>query len=101
MESLEKVGLEIKQLRELIALASELSKWRGTLKGLKLFLETATANEGFEITDIPKNSGIKVIPFHIEVVAPEKSWPQRGLIERIIEQEKPAYVTYGLRFKKA
>ena len=32
-------------------------------------------------------------PFHIRVRAPQEAAPYRVMIERIIESEKPAYVT--------
>ena len=89
------------QLRELIAAAAYLSQWRGTAKGLKLFLETATGMNGFQaLEDIADASG-NPRPFHIHIVAPADAQPHIALIERIIEQEKPAYVSYELEFKSA
>jgi phage tail-like protein len=85
-------------LRELIAAAAYLSKWRGTLKGLTLFLETATGVQGFEIDEKVSDPNGLPLPYHIQVRAPEKTAPHRRLIEMIIEQEKPAYVTYDLQF---
>jgi hypothetical protein len=35
-------------------------------------------------------------PFHIAVHIPPESEPYRALITRIVEAEKPAYVTYTL-----
>src|ERR1700730_7644873 len=37
------------QLREWIAAAAQISRWRGTAKGLRMLLETATGISGFEI----------------------------------------------------
>lgn len=85
-------------LRELIAAAAYLSQWRGTEKGLKLFLETATGLEGFRINSQVYDEGGSVRPFHILVQAPHAASAYRGLIERIIQREKPAYVTYELAF---
>ncbi len=73
-------------LRELIASAAYLSKWRGTRKGLILFLEIATGLRGFEIDE-------ELRPFHIRVRAPAEAAPHRAMIERIIALEKPVYVT--------
>lgn len=86
------------RIRELIATATQLSKVRGTAAGLQLFLETATGLKGFEIDEnvLPENSD--VLPFHIKISAPYAAKKQSALIERIIEQEKPAYVTYNLEF---
>lgn len=84
------------RLRELTAAAAYLSKWRGTTKGLLRFLETATGESGFAVVEgVPDWEG-RPRPFHVRVLAPESVRPYRGLIERIIDQEKPAYVTYEL-----
>ncbi|MGK7872182.1 MAG: phage tail protein [Xenococcaceae cyanobacterium] len=88
-------------LRELIALAAELSQWRGTAKGLILFLETATATSGFEIKEQVINPEGQIIPFHLQILAPAATQPHQALLERIIESEKPAYVTYELQFRKS
>jgi phage tail-like protein len=77
------------RLRELVAVGAYLSQWRGTAKGLRLFLETATGIGGFELQEAS---------FHLRVTAPEAARPHRALIERIVESEKPAYVTYELHF---
>lgn len=89
------------RLRELIAAAAYLSQWRGTARGLKLFLETATGIEGFDIIEDVKDARGLPRPFHICVVAPFEAAQHAALIERIITQEKPAYVSYELDFKPA
>ena len=94
--SLSSVG--IGRLRELTATAAKLSEWRGTRKGLQLFLQTATGMSGFVIDEHPAGLGGRVKPFHIRVKAPLELSEHRPLIERIIELEKPAYVTYELEF---
>lgn len=85
-------------LRELTAIAIHLYQWRGTREGLVLFLETATRTRGFEVSEQNLNANRELIPFHIRVIAPHRTQPHRPLIERIIESEKPAYVTYDLHF---
>jgi hypothetical protein len=40
-----------------------------------------------------------VKPFHLQVTAPKALTMHRPLLERIIELEKPAYVTYELSFQ--
>jgi hypothetical protein len=85
-------------LRELIAAAAFLSQWRGTAKGLLRFLETATGVEGFEIEEHARDANGQPQPFHILVRAPAEAERYRGLVERIIEAEKPAYVTYELTY---
>ncbi len=85
-------------LREIIATAALLSQWRGTKKGLELFLTTATGLGGFRIDDqVPGHDG-QPRPFFIHVVAPEAAKPNAELIKRIIEAEKPAYVEHALDF---
>ena len=86
------------RLRELILAAPQLSKLRGTSAGLRLFLETATGIKGFSIDEkvLPDNGDM--LPFYIKITAPKDAQKHRVFIERIIEQEKPAYVTYNLEF---
>lgn len=86
------------RLRELIVAAAYLSQWRGTAQGLLRFLETATGYRGFEIDERVPGPGGQPRPFHLLVRAPTKTLPYQVLIERIIELEKPAYVTYDLEF---
>lgn len=87
------------RLRELIAVAVELSHWRGTAYGLRRFLETATGLQGFKIDDNIDADGNAMAPYHFRVVAPAAAARHARLIERIIEQEKPAYVTYELEIE--
>jgi phage tail-like protein len=92
------ISTGIGRLREVTAAAVTLSKWRGTRKGLLLYLETATGLNGFTIDEAAVGSDGKVIPFHLRIVAPAASVEHRTLIQRIIDVEKPAYVTYDLDF---
>ncbi len=80
------------RVRELISRAAELARWRGTARGLRLFLETATGLGGYKIEEADATGQ----SFHLRVVAPAAAEPHRALLERIIEREKPAYVTYDL-----
>jgi phage tail-like protein len=92
------------RLRELVAAASYLARWRGTARGLLRFLDSATGVTGFlveenvtvgETADGPQR---RPKPFHIRVLAPPGAEPYRPLIERIVAAEKPAYVTWELAF---
>ncbi len=97
---LEQAGLStgIAPLRELIAIAAYLSRWRGTAKGLILFLETAIDARGFEVSDNVLDDTGRIRPFHLKVIAPAATQRHQALIHRIVETEKPAYVTYDLEF---
>ena len=86
------------RLRELAAAAVTLSRWRGTRKGLCLFLETATGKQGFEINEHVTETDGTGRPFHLRITAPAELSEHQVLIERIVELEKPAYVTYELEF---
>ena len=86
------------RLRELIMAATQLSKLRGTANGLQLFLETATGVKGFTIDENVLHENSNALPFHINITAPKAAQKYQLLIERIIEQEKPAYVTHYLEF---
>jgi len=89
----------VEALRALIATASYLSQWRGTKKGLVHFLEIAIGTQGFTIEEQTHGPDGTPIPFHLRVIAPDVVKPHQALIERIIESEKPAYVTYELGFE--
>jgi phage tail-like protein len=93
--------IENGRLRELVAKAAFLSQWRGTKKGLLLFLQIATGEEDFAIEEKILDDNNQSIPFHILIRAPEKCLEQKDLIERIVEFEKPVYVTYQLEFLKS
>lgn len=94
------VSTGLGRLRELIAAAAYLSKWRGTRKGLESFLNIATGCEHFQIDEHPSDDRGQDRPFHIRVKAPAPTRRHRELIQRIIEREKPAYVTYDLVFEE-
>lgn len=111
---------KIGHLRELVASATFLAQWRGTEKGLLLFLQTATGVRNFEIDERVTDGGEQqksvrqakfletgqhaedteahVRPFHLKIRAPEESRQQEDLIRRIIESEKPVHMTYELEF---
>jgi phage tail-like protein len=86
------------RLRALVARAAELSKWRGTGRGLTEFLETATGHQGFRIDEQVAGADGVPRPFHVRVQVPPALQPHRALIERIVDAEKPAYVTCEIDF---
>ncbi|MFL5674988.1 MAG: phage tail protein [Chloroflexota bacterium] len=85
-------------LRELVAAAAELARWRGTARGLLRFLDTATGVPGFAIEENVTGDDRKPRPFHLRIVGPAGAEKYRPLIERVIVAEKPAYATYELVF---
>jgi phage tail-like protein len=87
------------RLRELIARAAYLSKWRGTGHGLRAFLETATGATGFEIEERPAVEHAWREAFHIRVRVPAWLVIHQALIARIVESEKPAYVTVEILYE--
>lgn len=87
------------RLRELIAGVIDISKWRGTRRGMLLYLETATGIRGYDIDETVTGPDGRVIPFHIKVTMPPRAIAYRALVERIVVSEKPAYVTYELHPK--
>jgi phage tail-like protein len=85
-------------LRELVAAAADLARWRGTARGLLRFLDTATGTPGFAIEENVSGDERRSRPFHLRIIAPPEAIAYRPLIERVIVAEKPAYATYELVF---
>jgi len=83
------------RLRALVSRAAWLAHWRGTQRGLIEFLQTATGVDGFKV-DEPSGNGAR--PFHIQVTAPASLRDHEDMLQRIIRQEKPAFVTHELKF---
>ncbi|MBW3577848.1 MAG: phage tail protein [Actinobacteria bacterium] len=82
------------RLRNLIALAPQLSARRGTAEGLLLFLETATGVSGFQVDDATDPG------FHVTVSVPEAAAHLAPLIERIVRVERPAHATYDIVYPR-
>lgn len=80
------------RLRELVASAAELARWRGTARGLERFLTVATGCTGFTIEE-PDEA-----PFRLRVRAPHAARPHAALVERIVAREKPAFVQCTVEF---
>jgi len=89
---------EVGRLRELVAMAAQLSQWRGTRKGLELFLETATGISGFGIDEEVRDENGSIRSFHIRIRVPADAGRYRALIERIVQQERPAHLTYEIQY---
>lgn len=90
-------GISLNNLRRLIANSRELSLFRGTAEGLRRFLELATGVTGFEIRDHGRQgnqAGSRSRPFHLDVLYPPQAGSQLSVIRRIVDHEKPAYMTF-------
>ena len=85
-------------LRELVAAAVEIARWRGTARGLLQFLDTATGIAGFDVQENVTGDPPTPKPFHLRILAPKSAEPYRPLIARLLVAEKPAYATYELVF---
>ena len=88
------------RLRELIACATDLSKERGTKEGLIRFLKIATGCVDFTIEEKVFGRDKLQLPFHIRVIGPPEAQPFDRLIRRIIDSERPAFVTYEIEYKQ-
>jgi phage tail-like protein len=87
------------RLRELLQGATEIARWRGTAYGLNRYLTLATGIQDYRIMEQVYDSEGRLRPFHIRVIAPARARPlvERGLIARIVEAEKPAFVTCDIQ----
>ena len=87
------------RLRSLLEAAAWLSRWRGTARGLRHFLTLATGVRNIHIDEqVPGPDG-RPLPYHIRIRAPGAEL-HRTLIERIVNAEKPAHVTYEIGFEE-
>jgi phage tail-like protein len=79
-------------LRALIAAGAELARWRGTARGLVLFLESATGVREFAVEESVLGFDGRPLPFTIRVLVPVLAQPLLGLVERVVALAKPAYL---------
>ncbi|MBG6104882.1 phage tail protein [Micromonospora vinacea] len=79
--------LPVGRLRDLVANAALLARWRGTPYGLRRALELATGMSGFAIDEPAERA------FHVVVRVPVAAAGQLAVITRIVEAEKPASAT--------
>lgn len=75
------------RIRDLILASGELARWRGTKEGLIRTLEIATGQTGFTVSELYDQ------PYHIIVTYPPTAAPYAQLLRRLVDLEKPAYVT--------
>ncbi len=85
------IGLAVDAARQRALIASAVRLWRerGTVRGLRAFLEIATGHTDFDIDDRSR-------PFHLRVVAPAALRAHAPRLRRLIDTVKPAAVTAEL-----
>jgi phage tail-like protein len=86
------------RLRELVAVAMEESRWRGSAKGLISFLVAATGVSGWIIDEHPPGDQKRPRAFHLLIHAPAAVAPHDAMVQRIVDAEKPAAATYEVRY---
>ena len=89
------------RLRRLVTRATDLSARRGTRAALEEFLSVATGCTGFQVEETPPGDDGEGRPFHIRVTAPSEAARYAGLVGRIVEGERPIYVTFEIVFAAA
>lgn len=89
------------RLRQLIYVAVGLHQVRGTRRALLALLEAATGLSGFDIDETVRDAAGRVRPFVVTVRVPEEARAHTAMIERLIENERPAQVQYELAFVAA
>jgi len=87
-----------RRLRTLISVATGLHQVRGTRRALLAFLDAATGIRGFEIDETVVDAAGQARPFVVAVRAPEAARPHAAMIQRLIENERPAQVRCELTF---
>src|SRR5262249_9036543 len=87
------------RLRELVSNAARLSQIRGTALALLQFLEIATGIAPYRLEESVTDRDGAGIAFHVPLIAPQAPRAPEALIHLIVEQEKPAYVTWELAFE--
>jgi phage tail-like protein len=84
------------RLRLLAMRAAEFNARRGTRAALEEFLSVATGLDGFSVEENPPDAQRTSRPFHVRVHAPDAAKRYADLVARIVEGERPAYVTYEI-----
>jgi phage tail-like protein len=86
----------VQRLRLLVTRAADLNARRGTRAALEDFLADATGLSGFTVEENPADAAGAAQPFHIRVHAPSDAVRYSELVARIVEGERPVYVTYEI-----
>jgi len=87
-------ALRDQALRRLVIAGHDLVRARGTRAGLEHLLRIVTSTSGFTLDEASASP-----PFHLTVVGPAAVADRAGALARLIEHERPIYVTWSLRFE--
>jgi phage tail-like protein len=86
-------SIDLGSLRELVCRGATLSRLRGTRSALLAMLQIATGIAGFEVVENPPGENGQPQPYSFRVHAPAAAKPYEGIVSRIVEREKPAFIT--------
>jgi len=86
-------SIDAGSLRELVCRGAALSRLRGTRQSLLAMLQIATGVGGFEVVENPPGENGQPQPYAFRVLAPAAAKPFEGIVSRIVEREKPAFIT--------
>lgn len=89
------------RLRQLVATSAARARRRGTLGGLRESLALATGRPDITVDDSVVGVDGAVVPFHVDVVVPFDAAHLLELVRRLVEHEKPAFVTATVRLAAA
>lgn len=94
----------IERRRELVTMAVDLYRWRGTRRGLREYLRIYAGVEPFIEEAGREERGSPKLPKHVFRITLDVDDPadiDRDLVETIIEAEKPAFASYILEIRQA
>ncbi len=87
-------------LRELVSRGASLARLRGTRSTLLAMLQIATGIDGFEVIENPPGANGQPQPYSFRVEAPAAAKPFEGVVSRIVEREKPAFITAEIIYRE-
>jgi phage tail-like protein len=86
-------SLDSGSLRELVCRGATLARLRGTRSTLIAMLQIATGVGGFDVVENPPGENGQPQPFSFHVHAPAAAKAFDSIVSRIVEREKPAFIT--------
>lgn len=86
------------RLRVLVARSAEVSRLRGTARGLRLALTLALGLPGVRVEDDVVDEAGRPVPFVVRVTLPAAAREHADLVEWVVRQEKAAHVRAEVRY---